>query len=170
MARKDQPGESNWAALREAQLMTLKKVPNTGMAVAIDIGEANNIHPTNKQEVGRRLALAALANTYGRQMECAGPLYDRMEIKDGKVVLRFTHVGRGVVAKGGEPLNQFAIAGADRKFVWAEAKVVGETVVVSNSNVPNPTAVRYAWAENPEGCNLYNKDGLPASPFRTDEW
>ncbi len=170
MTARDQPGESDWASLREAQFMTLKRAPNTGMAVIIDIGEANNIHPTNKQEVGRRLALAALANTYGHRVECSGPLYDRMEIKDGKVVLRFTHVGGGLAAKGGEPLNQFAIAGADRKFVWAHAKIVGDTVVVSSPNVPSPAAVRYAWADNPEGCNLYNKDGLPASPFRTDNW
>jgi len=169
-AAKDQPGESDWAELREAQLMTLKKSPNTGMAVAIDIGEALDIHAHNKQEVGRRLALAARAGAYGRTLECSGPVYDRMEVKDGRIVVHFTHTGAGLEARGGAPLRRFEIAGADKKFVWADASIAGETVVISSAKVPVPVAVRYAWADNPEGCNLFNKDGLPASPFRTDDW
>jgi len=178
-AAKEQPDDdSNWPPLREAQLLTLKSAINTGMAIAIDIGEANNIHPTNKKEVGRRLALLALANTYGRPIDYSGPLYDRMELQGGKVRIYFTHVGAGLAAKGGGALKRFAIAGADKKFVWADAKIepstssgqAADTVVVSSTQVPSPAAVRYAWADNPEGCNLYNTAGLPASPFRTDDW
>jgi len=169
MAPPAEPKESAWAELREAQTMTLQ-LPQTGMAVAIDIGEANDIHPKNKQDVGKRLALAALANTYGRDVVYSGPLYQSMAIEGNTVRLWFRHLGGGLVAQGGEPLKGFAIAGEDRKFVWAEAKIDGETVVVRSDQVPNPVAVRYAWADNPEGCNLYNRAGLPASPFRTDDW
>lgn len=165
--RRAEPGESDWAELREAQMMALQE-PNTAMAVAIDIGEANNIHPRNKQEVGRRLALAALAIAYGQDVVYSGPLFDRMEIEGNKVRLHFKHVDGGLVAKGGE-LRGFAIAGPDRKFVWAKAVIEGDTVVVWSDEVPNPVAVRYGWADNPD-CNLYNKAGLPASPFRTDDW
>ncbi len=168
MAVKDEPGESAWAELREAQLMTLE-MPNTGMAVTIDIGEADDIHPRNKQDVGERLALWALARTYFKDMVYSGPLYSFMNIRGNEVVLHFQHVGGGLVAKGGGPLKGFAIAGADRKFVWAEARIEGETVVVCSEKVAEPVAVRYAWADNPV-CNLYNQEGLPASPFRTDGW
>ncbi len=169
MAVKPEPGESAWAELREAQCMTLSQ-PQTGMATIIDIGDAIDIHPKNKQDVGRRLALWALANTYGREnVARSGPLYKSMKIKDGRVVVRFDHVDGGLVAKGGGPLTGFAIAGADRKFVWAEAEIQGKTVVVRSDRVSKPMAVRYAWADNPV-CNLYNGAGLPASPFRTDEW
>jgi sialate O-acetylesterase len=150
--------------------MTLRRAPNTAMAVAIDIGEANDIHPTNKREVGRRLALAARAKAYGEAIEYSGPLYERMETSGDRIILHFTHVGAGLEARGGEPLRQFAIAGADRKFVWADAKIAGTTVIVSSPSVPHPAAVRYAWADNPQGCNLDSKEGLPASPFRTDSW
>jgi len=165
---KEEPGESDWAELREAQSMTLD-LPNTGMAVIIDIGEANNIHPKNKQDVGKRLALWAQANTYGKDVVYSGPLYTSMERKGNKIVLHFDHVGGGLVAGGDKPLKGFAIAGADQKFVWADARIVGDTVVVSSESVADPVAVRYAWADNPI-CNLYNKAGLPASPFRTDAW
>jgi sialate O-acetylesterase len=165
---KEEPGESDWAELREAQMMTLD-MPNTGMAVIIDIGEANDIHPKNKQDVGKRLALWALANTYGKRVVYSGPLYKSMEKNGDKIVLTFDHCGDGLIARGGEPLKGFAIAGEDHKFVWADAKIEGNTVVVSSSAVANPIAVRYAWADNPV-CNLYNKAGLPASPFRTDTW
>ncbi len=165
---KEEPGDSTWAELREAQLMTLA-LPNTGMAVIIDIGDAKNIHPKNKQDVGKRLALWALAKTYGKKVVYSGPLYKSMEKKDSKIVLSFDHVGGGLVAKGGEPLKGFAIAGADHKFVWADAKIEGDQIVVSSEKVADPVAVRYAWADNPV-CNLYNKAGLPASPFRTDTW
>lgn len=166
---RDQPGESNWAAFREIQTALQNIVTNSGMAVTVDIGNANDIHPLSKEEVGRRLSLVALAKTYGHKIEYSGPLYDRMEIKDGKVRIHFTQVGGGLVAKGGA-LKRFAIAGADRKFVWGDARIDGQTVVVSSPNVPNPAAVRYAWDINPDGCNLYNATGLPASPFRTDDW
>jgi len=168
MAVKDTPGESAWAELREAQMMTLD-IPNTGMAVIIDIGEAKDIHPKNKQDVGKRLALWALANTYDKDVVYSGPLYKSMEKNGDKILLHFDHCDGGLVAKGGEPLKGFAIAGEDRKFVWANATIEGNTVVVTSSEVANPLAVRYAWADNPV-CNLYNKAGLPASPFRTDTW
>ncbi len=168
MQRKPEPSESAWAELREAQLMALS-LPNTAMAVIIDIGEANDIHPKNKQGVGHRLALAARAIVYGEDIEYSGPLFETMTIEGNKVRIRFSHVGGGLVAKGGGPLKGFAIAGVDRKFVWAQAKIEGDSVVVWSEKVPHPVAVRYAWADNPE-CNLYNKEGLPASPFRTDDW
>jgi len=145
-------------------------LPNTGMAVAIDLGEADNIHPPNKQEVGRRLALAARAIAYGQPVVYSGPLYQSMAVEGHSIRLWFRHLGGGLVAQGGGPLRGFAIAGADRKFVWAEARIEGETVVVHSDQVPQPVAVRYAWANNPEGCNLFNQAGLPASPFRTDDW
>jgi sialate O-acetylesterase len=165
---KPEPCDSDWAELREAQLMTLD-LPSTGMAVIIDIGDARDIHPKNKQDVGKRLALWALAQTYGKNVEYSGPLYQSMEKKGQQVVLHFDHVGGGLVAKGDGRLTGFALAGEDRKFVWAEARIEGDTVVVSSEKVADPVAVRYAWADNPV-CNLYNKAGLPASPFRTDGW
>mgnify|MGYP000103161848 CR=1 FL=1 len=160
-----------WPYLREAQLMTLS-LPNTAMACAIDLADADNpsdIHPKNKQEVGRRLALAARARVYGEPVVYSGPIYKSMSVRDGQIRLEFNHVGSGLMAKGGEPLKGFAIAGADRKFVWADAKIDGDAVVVSARDVAAPAAVRYSWANNPIG-NLYNKEGLPASPFRTDDW
>jgi sialate O-acetylesterase len=167
MARKDQPGDSGWAELREAQSMTLS-LPNTGQAVIIDIGDATNIHPKNKQDVGHRLALAAEKIAYGKDVVFSGPTYDSMKADGSKVVLTFKNVGGGLVAKG-DKLTGFAIAGEDKKFVWADAKIEGATVVVSAKEVEKPVAVRYAWADNPE-CNLYNKEVIPASPFRTDTW
>ncbi len=166
-ARKPEPGESDWAELREAQLLALGE-PNTGMAVAIDIGEANDIHPRNKQEVGRRLALAALAIAYGKDVVYSGPIFKRAELEGNKIRLYFDHVDGGLIAKGDE-LRGFAIAGEDRRFVWAKARIEGDTVVVWSEEVEKPVAVRYGWADNPD-CNLYNKAGLPASPFRTDDW
>ncbi len=163
------PPEYNdtWAELREAQTMTLS-LKNTGMAVAIDIGDPVSIHPTNKQEVGRRLALNALAKTYGRKLVYSGPMYRAMEPEYGTIILVFDHVDGGLMAKDGD-LKGFTIAGEDRKFVPAEGKIVGRNVVVSSPDVKKPAAVRYSWAINPDG-NLYNKAGLPASPFRTDDW
>ena len=168
MQAKDEPGNSAWAELREAQLMTLD-LPDTGMAVIIDIGEADNIHPKNKQDVGKRLAMWALARTYKRNVVCSGPLYKSMDTKDNKIILHFDHIGGGLAAKDGGPLKGFAIAGQDQRFVWADARIEGDTVVVSSDKVAEPVAVRYAWADNPV-CSLYNKAGLPASPFRTDTW
>ncbi len=167
MAEKTEPADSAWAELREAQTMTLS-LKDAGMATIIDIGETADIHPKNKQDVGKRLALWALAKTYKKDVVYSGPLYRSMKIRDGKIVLRFDCVGDGLVAKGGS-LKGFAIAGADRKFVWADAVIQGKTIVVSSPKVPHPAAVRYAWADNPV-CNLYNAADLPASPFRTDDW
>lgn len=166
MARKAEPSDSAWAELREAQAMALA-TPNTGMAVTIDLGEAEAIHPANKQAVGHRLALVALAKTYGRKIEASGPVFSAMRIDGDHATLSFTHLGGGLVAKGAETLSGFAVCGPDGRFAWAEARIDGETVVVRNPAVRQPVAVRYAWADNP-ACNLYNQAGLPAAPFRTD--
>jgi len=165
---KPEPADSAWAELREAQSMTLE-TPSTGQAVIIDIGDADDIHPKNKQDVGKRLALWALAKDYGRDIVYYGPQYKSMAVQGNKIVLGFDHVGGGLVAKGGGPLEGFAVAGEDKTFVWADAKIVGNTIEVSCPKVAKPAAVRYAWADNPV-CNLYNTEGIPASPFRTDEW
>lgn len=169
MDRNTEPTDTPWAELREAQTMTARSTPKTGMAVIIDIGEAKDIHPKNKEDVGKRLALAAEAIGYGRKIVYSGPLYDSMKAEGNQVRLTFNHVGGGLIAQGSEALKGFAVAGADKKFVWADAKIESDTIVVSSSAVAQPVAVRYAWADNPE-CNLYNKEGLPASPFRTDDW
>jgi sialate O-acetylesterase len=168
MEAKDQPSESNWALLREAQLRTLS-LPRTGMAVAIDIGEWNDIHPLNKKDVGKRLALAAQKVAYADdKVVYSGPIYQSMKVDGDKIIIAFTNTGSGLVARG-EELKTFAIAGSDKRFVWAKAKIENNRVVVWSEMVSNPVAVRYAWADNPEGANLYNAEGLPASPFRTDE-
>jgi sialate O-acetylesterase len=170
MAVKPQPVDSAWAELREAQTMTLK-VPHTGQAVIIDIGDAANIHPKDKQDVGKRLALWALAKDYGRDLadQYSSPMYKSMTCKGNQIAIHFDFVGGGLVAKDAAEVKGFAIAGADKKFVWANAKIVGKTVVVSSPAVARPLAVRYAWADNPV-CNLYSEDGLPVCPFRTDTW
>jgi sialate O-acetylesterase len=161
-----EPRECNWAELREAQLLTLS-LPNTGMAVTIDIGEVEDIHPINKRDVGIRLGLAAQAVAYHERIEHSGPLYRSMRTKDGKAILTFTHA-KGLMAKGGE-LKAFTIAGPDRKFRNGRAEIRGDEVAVWNDAVPSPVAVRYGWDFAPD-CNLYNTAGLPASPFRTDDW
>ena len=161
------PGSSAWAELREAQLMTLK-TPNTGMATIIDIGEADKIHPQNKQDVGQRLSLWA-RHLDGESLVYSGPLYASHTVEGSAIRVKFSEVGSGLKTPDGGLLKGFAIAGADQKFVWAEARIEGDTVVVSSAAVPQPKAVRYAWANNPV-CNLYNQAGLPASPFRTDTW
>ncbi|HEY3372366.1 MAG TPA: sialate O-acetylesterase [Prolixibacteraceae bacterium] len=162
------PIDDQWAELREAQLLTTR-YPNVGMAVTIDIGDANNIHPTNKQEVGRRLALVAENIAYGRSIVSSGPVYQSMKIENTNIRLKFTHTGVGLTTKNNNPLKGFAIAGAEKKFYWAETKIVGDEIIVSSPDVPKPVTVRYAWSANPD-CNLYNKEGLPAGPFRTDDW
>ncbi|MBN2356872.1 beta galactosidase jelly roll domain-containing protein [candidate division KSB1 bacterium] len=168
-AAKDHPSESNWALLREAQLQTLS-LPGTGMAVTIDIGEWNDIHPLNKKDVGKRLALAAQKVAYGEEhVVYSGPIYRSMAIDGKKIILMFTNIGGGLVARGGEGLKGFEVAGAEKIFVRAKAKIKGDKVVVWSARVKKPVAVRYAWADNPQGANLYNREGLPASPFRTDE-
>jgi sialate O-acetylesterase len=169
MQAQDQPSESGWAMLREAQLKTLA-VPNTGMAVITDIGEWNDIHPLNKEDVGKRLALAAQKIAYGdKKVVYSGPIYKSMKIEGNKIIITFTNIGGGLVAKGGDELKYFALAGADKKFLWAKTKIEADKVVVWNDQLANPVYVRYAWADNPQGANLYNKEGLPAASFRTDE-
>ncbi|CAN5605662.1 sialate O-acetylesterase [soil metagenome] len=168
MKAADKPGESAWAELREAQLKTLS-LPNMGMASAIDIGNAEDIHPKNKQEVGRRLALIALAKTYGQKISYSGPLYQSYKVEQNKIRLTFTNVDAGLKTKNDDSLAGFEIAGADKKFYWATATIAGNQVIVSSPDVANPVSVRYAWANNP-AVNLYNGAGLPASPFRTDDW
>lgn len=167
LEQKKEPAASAWAELRDAQHQTLS-IPNTGEAVAIDIGEANDIHPRNKQDVGLRLALAAEKTNYGKNITASGPVFESAQIKGNTIVLSFKNTGSGLVAKHGK-LSGFAIAGADQHFVWAEAKITGNKVTVSSPSVKNPVAVRYAWADNPD-AGLYNKEQLPASPFRTDNW
>ena len=185
-----QPGDSSWAELREAQSVALK-LPHTGMAVLLDLGDSADIHPRRKREVGERLALIALAQHYGRKLEFSGPVYQSMKKEDKVIRLSFTHVGAGLEAKKlpaeysvmsaldktaplvrnspGSELEGFSVAGADRQWHWANARIDGDSVVVSCDEVPDPVAVRYGWANNPT-LNLYNKDGLPASSFRTDDF
>lgn len=149
----------------------LESTPKTGMAVINDVGEANDIHPKDKQTPGERLARWALAKDYGRELVYSSPLYRSSQVKDGRIHLTFDHVGAGLKARDGGELKRFEIAGADQVWHWAKAAIQGEeTVVVSSDNVSAPIAVRYAWASNPEGANLVNSEGLPASVFRTDDW
>jgi sialate O-acetylesterase len=164
-----EPSESAWAELREAELLTLKNVPHTGLTVTIDVGDPKDIHPHRKLEVGQRLALWALGTTYEQPVTYSGPLYDSMKVEANIIRIRFTHVGAGLEARGGPGLQGFSIAGSDRIFHWADARLDGDTVLVSSPDVADPVAVRYAWADSPQ-CNLFNRDGLPASPFRTDDW
>jgi sialate O-acetylesterase len=168
MEVRNQPSESDWAMLREAQQRALS-VPQTGMAVTIDIGEWNDIHPLNKKDVGKRLARAAQNIAYGhKKVVCSGPVFQSMEINGHKAVLSFANSGKRLKTKGGGTLKGFAVAGPDRRFVWAEARIKKNKVIVSSPEVTNPVTVRYAWADNPE-ANLYNKQDLPAAPFRTDD-
>lgn len=163
------PAESDWAQLREGQFSALE-LPNTGMAVTIDAGEWNDIHPLNKKTVGERLARAAENLAYGDlNVVPSGPIYQSAKIEGSKIEVTFKNTGAGLVAWDGEELSQFAIAGADKKFVWAKAVIKGDKVLVWNDKISAPLYVRYAWADNPDGANLYNKEGLPASPFRTDK-
>ena len=168
MERHDVPTESEWAELREAQAMTTA-MSNTALATAIDIGEGGNIHPANKQEVGRRLALAARALTYGEDIEYSGPQFAAYRIEGNKIRLKFSHAETGLTTKNGEAVKGFAVAGLDHQFHWATAQIEGNDVVVTSEKVDFPIAVRYAWADNPE-CNVYNGAGLPMYPFRTDDW
>ncbi|MEL6944317.1 MAG: sialate O-acetylesterase, partial [Bacteroidota bacterium] len=169
MAPDKEPTESGWAMLRESQSATLQ-LPKTAQAVIIDIGEADDIHPRNKHDVGYRLSLGARKLAYGEEdLTHSGPVYRKAKVKGKKVLLYFNHVGEGLVAKDGA-LKEFAIAAADKKYVWAQAKIKKNKVIVWSDDVKKPVAVRYAWGNNPDKANLYNKEGLPASPFRTDTW
>ncbi|MEL6732160.1 MAG: sialate O-acetylesterase, partial [Bacteroidota bacterium] len=163
-------GDSPWAELREAQTKTLH-LPKTGMAIAIDIGEGDDIHPKNKEDVGLRLAYHALAKDYGMDVAYEGPRFREMKVYDNKIFVGFDHAASGLLmGKGKEKLIGFLIAGEDRIFHPAEAYIQGKFVVVSSPKVTQPVAVRYAWAENPGDVNLYNREGLPAVPFRSDNW
>ncbi len=166
-ARHEEPTDSYWAEIREAQFGTLE-VPRTGMAVGIDVGDAKNIHPKNKQVIGHRLALSALAQVYFQEMEYSGPLYGGMQNEESKIRLSFSN-SNGLKTSDGGPIKGFALAGEDKKFVWADAVIEGDHIVVSSPKVPSPVAIRYGWADNPD-CNLINSAGLPASPFRSDKW
>ncbi len=173
---KAQPSDSDWAELREAQTMTQDRLPKTGQAVIINIGEGADIHPHNKLEVGRRLARLALAHDYGKDIPCQSPRYESMKKDGDKIMVKFKDVGGGIRTLDSKDVKGFAIAGADKKFVWADAKLIEpkkggkyDSVEVWSKDVPDPVAVRYAWADNPV-CNLYNDILLPVTPFRTDDW
>ncbi|MFM7251039.1 MAG: sialate O-acetylesterase [Planctomycetaceae bacterium] len=181
LAPTDDPaGGDGWAAFRDAQRLCLA-IPGTGMASAIDVGDAGDIHPRNKFDVGERLALSALAGTYGRDVEPSGPLFRRLVVEGNVARVEFDHLGGGLmvgkkegrapaVEDPGASLARFAIAGEDRVWHWAEARIEGDTVACTSPRVPRPVAVRYAHSMNPTGANLYNRAGLPASPFRSDDW
>jgi sialate O-acetylesterase len=166
--RRDEPWEGKDCALREAQFRTAQAVKNCVLTVTIDLGEAKDVHYPNKKPVGQRLARAARALAYGEKLEYSGPLFSSAEFKDGKAIVSFTHVGGGLAVKG-DTLTGFLLCGADKKFVRASAVLEGNTVIVQSDKVPKPIAVRYAWERNPD-CNLVNKEGLPASPFRSDDF
>jgi sialate O-acetylesterase len=169
MEAKVQPSESNWAELRNQQRRTLD-VLNTGMAVAVDVGEWNDLHPLNKKAVGNRLSLLAQKIAYGEnEIVSSGPIYNSMKIEENRITIIFESIGSGLAVKEGDKLQHFAIAGSDNKFVWANAVIEDDKVVVWNDEVVKPVAVRYAWADNPQGANLYNKEGLPASPFTAEK-
>lgn len=171
-AEVGQPAESDWAELREAQTMAISKLPNTGEAVILDLGEASDIHPRNKQDVAKRLSRWALAKDYGYEIPYRSPTYREMSVEDGKAVVRFDHVGGGLDTFDVSELIGFAVAGEDRKFVNAEARIVPgskDTIEVWSDQVDKPVAVRYAWADNPV-CNVQSQEGLPMTPFRTDDW
>lgn len=170
MQPQEEPGESTWAELREAQTMTLS-LPNTGMATIIDIGEADDIHPRNKSDVGKRLAMSALNVAYGKNVVASGPTYKEMRIEGNKVILSFDNLGSGFYLKDRYGyVKGFAMAGEDKVFHWAKAEISGDKIVLSCSDVEKPFAVRYGWADNPDDLNLYNLEGLPVVPFRTDDW
>jgi sialate O-acetylesterase len=166
--RSATPTDDTWAETRESQALTAATVRNSCPAVTIDTGDPDNLHPKDKQPVGERLALCALANRYGKKLVYSGPTLASVEHPPGSIRLHFAHADGGLVVKGAK-LEEFEIAGEDRKWYWADAHVEGDTVVVSSASVPNPRAVRYAWRSNP-AATLFNAAGLPAGPFRTDSW
>jgi len=163
------PTDGGWARLREAQMKVALNVPCTYYTVNYDLGEWNDIHPLNKKDVAKRIWKSAAENIYGKKVEGHAPQYESMQVKDGEIIITFSHVGKGLKAREGK-LRHFAIAGSDRKFVWADAVAKGNKVIVSSNQVKAPVAVRYAWADNPEGANLVSSDNMPAAPFRTDSW
>ncbi|MCH6255066.1 sialate O-acetylesterase [Puniceicoccaceae bacterium K14] len=166
-----EPGDSDWAELREAQTMAMNLLPNLGQAVIIDVGEGRDIHPTDKNTVANRLVRWALANDYGyNQVSYHSPVYKNVSFANGKATIDFDHVGKGLYAFDTKEVIGFAIAGEDKQFVWAEAKIVDkDTIEIWSDSVETPAAVRYAWADNPV-CNVINREGLPLTPFRSDNW
>jgi sialate O-acetylesterase len=178
--RKEPQGGDGFAKIREAQRASLR-IPHTGMAVITDIGDARDIHPRNKQDVGYRLAQWALKKDYGKDVVPSGPLYKSHSVEDGKIRVQFDHIGKGLIVgikNDLDPveedidgtLQRFALSGDDKNWFWADAEIDGDSVVLSSKFVDMPIAARYAYTANPEGANLYNRDGIPASPFRTDDW
>ena len=168
MHHRDEPGDDAWAELREAQALTARSVKHSALAVTVDTGEADNIHPKDKQVVGERLALCALADEYGKKISCAGPTFVSATKLPGALKLRFDHADGGLFVKG-DKLEEFSIAGNDHHWHWANARVDGDCVIVSSPLVAQPVAVRYAWQANPS-ATLFNGSGLPAVPFRMDNW
>lgn len=168
-AQKPEPWEGKDCALRESQLKSSQSVPNTSLIVTIDLGIEKDVHYPNKRPVGERFSIAARGLAYGEKIEYSGPIFDEVKFDGAKATVSFKHVGGGLIAKGGDKLNGFLLCGDDKKFVRAEAVIEGDKVIVTSAKVPAPKAVRYAWERNPV-CNLYNKEGLPASPFRSDEF
>jgi sialate O-acetylesterase len=168
MQRRDAPGDDSWAEMREAQALTARTVRNSGLAVTIDTGEADNIHPKDKLVVGERLAYCALAGQYGEKIPYQGPAFKSMEHLPGALKINFEHTDGGLVVKG-DQLAEFSVAGSDHKWHWADARIEGDSVIVSSAEVPEPLAARYAWQSNPQ-ATLFNGAGLPAIPFRTDDW
>jgi len=163
-------GEASWPELRESQLRVANNLDNTGLIVTIDIGDPTDVHPLNKQDIGHRLALWAMDTVYGHDVVSSGPVFRDATIEGDKVILTFDHTGSGLAVRAGGALKGFVIAGPDRKFRWAKAEIMGDQIVVSEAKVPEPQAVRYAWDEDPYWANLINAEGLPATPFRTDNW
>jgi len=163
--------EASWAANRESMSLVDNEVPNTVMAISIDTGDAIALHPKNKKPIGLRHAYLALQKTYGKKIPAAGPRLKGKVIQGSRIILEFESIGSGLMMGRPGELNAFAIAGKDRNWHWAQANIKGTTVTVSSAKVPRPVAVRYAWAMNPSQRNLlYNREGFPASPFRTDDW
>jgi sialate O-acetylesterase len=171
-APSTEPGTPDpWALCQDRMRLVLATTPKTGMAIINDVGEANDIHPKNKKDPGERLARWALAKDYDKELIYSGPLFKSSEVKDGAIRVTFDQAGTGLKSRDGGALKRFEIAGADKVWKWADAKIDGtDSVIVSSAEVKAPVAVRYAWASNPEGANLINSDGLPASVFRTDDW
>jgi sialate O-acetylesterase len=171
MAESANPQDTDWPHLRDAQLYTFKTVPNTGLIVIMGLGEARDIHPKNKRDVGKRSAMWALNSVYGQNVGKSGPIYESSRINDNRIVVKFSEVGDGLKISDGDKLDEFLIAGDDKVWHWAQAKIVSKDQIdVWSPDVPAPKAARYAWADNPHHPNLTNSTGLPASPFRTDDW
>ena len=173
MEPAEEPKDENWAYLRESQTMTYENVPKTGMACIIDIGEADDIHPRNKKDVGYRLVLSALKKAYKQDVVFSGPTFEVVSPEGEKAIVTFTNVGSGLMVKNRYGyVNGFAVAGPDKKFFYARAEITDsdKVTVYAPSDVSEILAVRYAWANNPDDVNLYNNEGLPAVPFRTDNW